>query len=72
MGMFVVIFAYRLLVATENSLLKKFQGAKILLWFGYPMFYLLVFGAVAWFPYSPSPEMDPFIRLDEIRSHRNT
>ncbi|CAP36031.2 Protein CBR-STR-217 [Caenorhabditis briggsae] len=68
MGMFVIIFAYRLFVATENQILQKFKGPKIIFWFLYPFLHLALFYIDAWLPYSPFPEMDEFVGPDILKS----
>ncbi|CAA20950.2 G-protein coupled receptor str-217 [Caenorhabditis elegans] len=69
MGMFVVIFAYRSFLTTGNTILRKFEGFKIISWFAYPLFYAIVWILVAWGPLASFPEMDIVVRpflLDEL------
>ncbi|CAI2354656.1 unnamed protein product [Caenorhabditis sp. 36 PRJEB53466] len=62
MGMFVIIFAYRLLASTGSNLLTYFPGVRIIFWFVYPLFHGIVWGVSTAFPLAPSRAMDDFIR----------
>lgn len=68
MGMFVVIFAYRSFLTTGNTILRKFEGFKIISWFAYPLFYAIVWILVAWGPLASFPEMDIVVRYEKLKN----
>lgn len=70
MGMFVVIFAFRLMVSLGDRILLHFKGLRIISLFLFPLFYGFVWGLISYFPFAPTSEKDDLIR-DEIREKLN-